>query len=876
MHQSRPAQAGKTVLAGRVVYSGIVDHIFADWRDRPVRLLELDAPDGATLAAWAAYFSQAQLALGCSAQGGNGAADSVKALRRITGDTGDSEVRAEIMQFAAHFDIVIYAGADFGARGINRFAQYFELLAEGGVFVLEHRSLDADARAKLVDELGEYYASGVNAALLSQVQSIEFFGTLIVVRKKSMLSQTSAHAVQLDAAKVLEKQLHQHVAELAQRDALIAALRASSSWRLMAPLRLVATQVYRTRRAVSLIGPALRVGGGASNTARRALRLYRNEGWAGIKRGLRIAASAGQVVPSQGSGDFHRNDYTEWVRRYDCLDAQGRQRISQRIEGFVRRPLISILMPVYNAPPKYLQLAIESVRAQLYGNWELCIADDASTEPAVRQILREAELSDARIKVIYREKNGHISASSNSALQLAMGQFVALLDHDDLLAETALFRVAEAIDAHPDAILIYSDEDKIDAANRRYEPYFKSELNYELLLAQNMISHLGVYRTETLRELGGFRVGYEGAQDYDLALRVVERAMADQIIHVPYVLYHWRAIAGSTALDEGEKDYAAEAGRKAVAEHLARRGVAAEVLPAPEGPSLNRVRFACPSPQPMVSIIIPTRDRAELLGMCLDSLIERSTYANYEVIIVDNGSTEKATEELFARLPKDRFRVVRDESPFNFSALNNGAARVARGELLCLMNNDIEIITPEWLEEMVAFATQSEIGCVGARLWYPDGRLQHGGVIIGLGGVAGHAHKYFPKGDPGYFRRAVLHQSLSAVTAACLLLRREIFEEVGGLDEQLAVAFNDIDFCLRVRQAGYRNVWTPYAEMVHHESASRGHEDTAAKQARFAAEIEFVQARWGRALKEDPAYSPNLTLDSEDYAYAWPPRSNWQ
>jgi GT2 family glycosyltransferase len=372
--------------------------------------------------------------------------------------------------------------------------------------------------------------------------------------------------------------------------------------------------------------------------------------------------------------------------------------------------------------------------------------------------------------------------------------------------------------------------------------------------------------------LGGFQLGYEGAQDYDLALRVIEQLAPQQVVHVPRVLYHWRAIAGSTALGAGEKNYAARAGRKAVAAHLARVGLPAEVLAAPSAPGVNRVRFACPTPQPLVSILIPTRDRADLLGMCLDTLLERSTYSNYEVIIVDNGSVEEKTQQLFARLPKDRVRILRDDSAFNFSALNNHAARVARGQYLCLMNNDIEILTPDWLEEMVSFAARPDIGCVGARLWYPDGRLQHGGVVLGIGGIAGHAHKYLPRGQNGYFGRALLHQSYSAVTAACLLLRREVFEQVGGLDEALVIAFNDVDFCLRVREAGYRNVWTPYAEMIHHESASRGEEDSPEKIARFGREIAFVEARWGEQLRTDPAYNPNLTLVHEDYSLAWPPR----
>jgi GT2 family glycosyltransferase len=397
-------------------------------------------------------------------------------------------------------------------------------------------------------------------------------------------------------------------------------------------------------------------------------------------------------------------------------------------------------------------------------------------------------------------------------------------------------------------------------------------LNYELLLAQNMISHLGVYRTDIVRTLGAFREGFEGSQDYDLVLRVIEKLQPSQVVHIPRVLYHWRAIAGSTALAEGEKKYAVEALRKSVKEHLQRTGLAAEVMQAPEAPSLNRVRFCCPSPQPLVSIIIPTRDRADLLGMCLDSLIQRTTYSNYEIIIIDNGSVEASTQQLLDRQPKDRVRILRDESPFNFSVLNNKAARAARGELLCLMNNDIEILTPDWLEEMVSFAARQDIGCVGARLWYPDGHLQHGGCIVGLGGVCAYSHKNLQQENPGYFCRAVLHQSFSAVTAACLLVRRSVFEEINGFDEQLAVAYNDIDFCLRVRDAGYRHVWTPYAEMNHHESASRGMEDTSEKQTRYAGEVSIIQSRWGNKLLNDPAYSPNLTLDYEDFSYAWPPR----
>jgi len=670
---------------------------------------------------------------------------------------------------------------------------------------------------------------------------------------------------------------HEHVAGLdrvlAERDGRIAELCNSTSWRITSPLRRVAHRLKRFRHVAEFAGPARKPGGGSTNLFERAVQLlYRREGLAGIGRDLMRIATLGRTRPAPGSGEYDRNDYAEWVRRYDTLTDGSRASMRARVDGPSHKPLISVLMPVYNPPVSFLDAAIRSVRGQLYPNWELCIADDASTDPAVRELLEVHRKQDRRIKVVYRDRNGHISRASNSALELARGEFIALFDHDDLLAEHALYWVADAINRHPDAGLFYSDEDKVDESNLRYAPYFKCELNYELLLAQNMVCHLGVYRAGMVGSVGGFREGFEGAQDYDLALRVVEKLQPAQVVHIPRVLYHWRAIAGSTALAPEEKNYAAEAGRRAVQQHLDRTGLSAQVVPAPEAPALNRVRFSRPSQYPLVSIIIPTRDRADLLDMCLDSLIRRTTYSNYEVIIMDNGSVEDETRRLFDRLPEDRFRVLRDESAFNFSALNNKAARVARGDLLCLMNNDIEVLTPDWLEEMTSFAVRPDIGCVGARLWYPDGRLQHAGCVLGVGGVCGHSHKLLHRGHAGYFGRAVLHQSFSAVTGACLLVRRRVFEEVGGLDEKLVVAFNDVDFCLRVRDAGYRNIWTPYAEMNHHESASRGTEDTAAKRLRFSAEVESMRSRWGKKLFADPAYSPNLTFDSEDFSYAWPPR----
>jgi len=564
--------------------------------------------------------------------------------------------------------------------------------------------------------------------------------------------------------------------------------------------------------------------------------------------------------------------YDDWIENCDSAGSGDRQAVADIIEAFRIKPIISLVMPVYNTPIAFLMQAIDSVLSQSYANLELCIADDASPDPFVRKVLEAYEAKDARVKVIYRPDNGHISEATNSALSLATGDYVAFIDHDDLIANNALFWIVAAINENSCADLIYSDEDKIDQYNRRYDPHFKSDFNYELFLAYNMISHLGVYRRSLIEKIGGVRKGFEGAQDYDLALRVIECIDLENIVHVPRVLYHWRAIEGSTALLLSEKNYAVEAGAKAIAEHLARRQCAARVMPATEFPSNHRIRYDLIDPAATVSIIIPTRDRADLLRMCISSIVEKSTYQNYQIIVVDNGSIERATFDFFESLIDLRVKIIRDELPFNYSRVNNFAFGHVTGQFVCLMNNDIEIITPDWMEEMMAFAQQSSVGCVGARLWYPDDTLQHGGVIIGLGGVAGHSHKHLAKGQLGYMGRAVLHQAMSAVTAACLMIKASTYRQIGGLDEGLAVAFNDVDFCLRVRDAGYRNVWTPYAEMYHHESASRGLEVTPEKRARFNHEIDYMKRRWGRKLLEDPFYNPNLTTDREDFTYATKPR----
>jgi glycosyltransferase involved in cell wall biosynthesis len=559
--------------------------------------------------------------------------------------------------------------------------------------------------------------------------------------------------------------------------------------------------------------------------------------------------------------------YERWCRLYDHHDGAPSQ---------LDPPQISILMPVFNTPEVWLRQCLDSVLAQSWTHWELCAVDDASTEPQVRSVLEEYATRDARIHVIWRDRNGHISAASNDALAMARGAWVALLDHDDELHSAALATVAEGIARHPRWQILYTDEDKIDVDGRRYDPYFKPDWNRDLLLGQNCFSHLGVYSRKLVNDVGGFREGLEGSQDWDLALRCSERLQSDQIGHVPAVLYHWRAIVGSTAQGVDQKGYAHGAGQRAVREHLLRRGEAAEVLDIGGVQGAFRIRWPLPELQPRISIVIPTRDRMDLLRQCIDSILLNTTYANYEVVVVDNQSTEPtalAYLASFARHP--RVRVLHHDRPFNYSAINNEAVDTCRGELICLLNNDIEVITPGWLEELAGQAMRSDVGAVGAMLYYPDNTIQHAGVITGVHGVAAHPYCGMPRGYAGQMGRARLTQVLSAVTAACLMVRRTVYQQVGGLDTELRVAFNDVDFCLRLRKHGYQNVWTPFAELYHHESASRGREDTEEKRARFSSEVNFMMQRWAVELQNDPAYNVNLTLTGEPFTLAFPPR-DWR
>ncbi|NHB09655.1 glycosyltransferase [Burkholderia cepacia] len=562
-------------------------------------------------------------------------------------------------------------------------------------------------------------------------------------------------------------------------------------------------------------------------------------------------------------------DYLDWVECFDTPSGDALARMSRRVDSFRDRPTVALAMALSRPNAAWLNTTIQHVRAQIYPYWALHIVAPATVDPEILNLLKHHALSDSRVRIQQPGNHATPQGELTRAL-LRSGSWIAILGQHDLLPRHALFAICETVDAAPHAELIYSDEDRIDEDGSRKDPHFKCDWNEDLCLSRGTISHLSACHARLFEAVGGWdpRPGF--ASGYDLTLRCIETARPDGIVHIPSILYHARTSAQDqfdTATDADK-----QAGYLALANYLQRSGIAADARITAHG---YRVRYRLPEPCPMVSIIIPTRNGLLLLRQCIESILRRTTYSNYEIIVVDNGSDERETLDYLAALSThERIEIVRDDRPFNYSALNNRACARARGDYIALVNNDIEVISPDWLEEMLGQATRPEVGAVGAKLLYSDDTVQHAGVILGLSGAADHIHRGLQRHDPGYQARAAVVQSLSAVTAACLVVRKSLYIEIGGLNEaSLPVAFNDIDFCLRIRSAGYRIIWTPFAELYHHESATRGEDNTPEKKRRSDGEVAYMRQHWADFMADDPAYSRNLTLDRAQCQIAWPPRA---
>lgn len=567
------------------------------------------------------------------------------------------------------------------------------------------------------------------------------------------------------------------------------------------------------------------------------------------------------------SANSTRISYQQWMHHERQLFKQYFSQFNNPLSNQTNTVQFSILLPVYNPKLEHLKLCIQSVLDQRYPNWQLCIVNDASTHTDVIDYLRDIDQKHPNIRVLNRELNGHIVAASNDALEMATGDFIALLDHDDCLSPYALQALACELKQNDALDILYSDEDKLDEQGQRTSPHFKSDWNPDLILSHNYICHLLVVRTSLAKQAGGFYPGTEGAQDYDLLLQCAARTDSDKIRHISLILYHWRIHPASTASSSHSKSYTHQAGKRALTRYLQYTKSDAHVE---DGPYENCYRVDHPIyQQPTIGIIIPTFNAYSILKQCIDSILSKTQYSNYHLYIVNNRSDDAETLQYLDTIAQHpKVSVLSYPKPFNFSAINNFAVQQIQDDYVLMLNNDTEVINENWLQEMLSLAQQENVGAVGALLLYPDNTIQHAGVILGIGGVAGHAHKYLPADHHGYFTRPQLRQSLSAVTGACLLVQRKKYLEVGGLDEKnLSIAFNDIDFCLKLGEAGYRNIYTPFAKLYHHESKTRGAEDSPEKIVRFNQEALFMKGKWQKYLINDPYYNPHLSMTMENFSF---------
>ncbi|MGO9013517.1 MAG: glycoside hydrolase family 99-like domain-containing protein [Dissulfurispiraceae bacterium] len=691
------------------------------------------------------------------------------------------------------------------------------------------------------------------AAHITNLEAVITDKDMHITHLEAAITDKDMHIGNLEAA-ITDKDLHigQLAASLGEKEAYIELIHSGHGWKLL-------NKYFRMRDKLLPVG----------SKRRTAAKVLFRLPWLISKEN---ADKAIQYVKKYGLKAFLLkskerviidvdNPYQQWMDKNEPNPIELKK---QREVKFSYEPKISIIVPTYNTPENLLKDMIESVLDQSYSNWELCIADGSMHDSLTKEVLKEYSRKDSRIKVSFLSENKGIAGNSNEALSLASGDYIAFLDHDDELSPDALYEVVSLLNEKPETEFIYSDEDKMNEKGERYEPHFKPDWSPDTFRSYNYICHFTVIRKALVDKGGGFRPGFDGSQDYDLFLRATERTK--HIEHIPKILYHWRSVGGSAAGDVTAKTYAFESAKKALREHLERVGLHGEVQ---DGPFLRSYRTTYRiEGSPLVSIIIPTRDKVDLLKTCLESVAQLTSYPSYEIVVIDNQSESHETFRYYDELKEaGRVRLLQYSEPFNFAAINNYAVKEAKGDHLLFLNNDTEVITPDWIEQMLMYSLRKDIGAVGAKLYYPDGSIQHAGVIVGLGGVAGHSHKYFSRASAGYFSRLEIVQNLSAVTAACIMVRRDVFDEAGGFDESFSHAFNDVDLCLKIRQKGYLIVFTPYAELYHHESKTRGYEDSAEKQERFKGEIALFRQKWRHFLEQgDPYYNPNLTLDKEDFS----------
>lgn len=536
----------------------------------------------------------------------------------------------------------------------------------------------------------------------------------------------------------------------------------------------------------------------------------------------------------------------------------------QRKRKFLNAPLISVVVPAYHTPPLFLRQMLDSLIAQTYGGWELCIANGSPDDKEMEAVLEEYEKRDSRIRHENLKENLGIAENTNAAFRMAKGEFIGLLDHDDLLAPNALYEIALALEKNPEADVVYTDEDKVTTdLKEHFQPHLKPDFNLDLLRSNNYICHFFTVRREIVEQVGGFRKEFDGAQDYDFIFWCTEEAR--KILHIPEILYHWRTHKESTADNPASKMYAFEAGKRAIEAHLKRTGTDGEVSHTPDL-GFYRVKYPVKG-EPLISIIIPNKDEKESLEACLKSIWEKTTYKNYEIIVVENNSTSDEIFQYYKEISQKGVRLLRWKKEFNYSAINNFGAAHAKGEFLLFLNNDVTVITPDWLTELAGLCQRKEVGAAGVKLLYPDNTIQHAGCVIGIGGIAGHMFVDMPANRTGYLHKASLLQDMSAVTAACMIMKKQVFDQVGGFTEELAVAFNDVDLCLKINKAGSLVVYDPYVQLYHMESKTRGAEDSKEKVRRFQTEIEYMRCHWLDILKNgDPYYNKNLSLTKWNYS----------